>query len=248
MTPILVLDEVDSTNEEARRRYSSGERGPVWIVARHQSAGRGRRGRAWTSGIGNLYASGMYPLEVSAAKAATLSFVAALAVADLCDAFVDPETVKLKWPNDVLVNDAKISGILLESARGGEGRLEIAVGVGVNLAEFPTDADRPATSIKANLALGHSAPPTIEVAARILADAFDARLAVWREAGFPGIRDAWLARAIGVGGAVEARLPSETIKGRWAGLGPDGALMVDLSDGTTRAISAADVFFTPNPS
>ena len=114
-TAHVILDETDSTNAEARRRAGAGERGPLWIAARRQSAGRGRRGRSWEGGQGNLYATLLLTTDRPAAEAAQLSFVAALAVCDLARAYVDPAKARVKWPNDLMIGDAKAAGILLES-------------------------------------------------------------------------------------------------------------------------------------
>src|SRR5580704_7144913 len=110
-SPVVAFDEVDSTNAEARRRAEAGEAGPLWITAKRQSAGRGRRGRAWETGAGNLAATLLMVTDRAPAEAAQVSFVAALAVADLASAYVPTERVKLKWPNDVMVSGRKLAGI-----------------------------------------------------------------------------------------------------------------------------------------
>ncbi|MFW6413335.1 MAG: biotin--[acetyl-CoA-carboxylase] ligase [Oceanicaulis sp.] len=235
---VELFDELDSTNEEAKRRAASGERGPVWIVARRQTAGRGRRGRAWTSTDGNLFATGLYRLNARAAETANLSFAAALAVGDLAASVVDPGLVKLKWPNDVLVDGKKVSGILLESGAHPEGGLWLAVGIGVNLAAHPDDSERPATDLSV-----HGARLSPEDAVRTLAARFDHWTSKWAASGFAPLREAWLARAHGLGERCTVRLDAETIEGVFADLAPDGALRLDLPGGGRRFISAGDVFF-----
>ncbi len=238
MTPAVWFDAIDSTNAEARRRAEGGETGPLWIAARRQTAGRGRRGRAWETPTGNLAATFLTETEKPPAEAAQLSFVAALAVADLLSAHVDPGRVRLKWPNDPLLDGLKVSGILVESGPL-PGGLWLACGVGVNLAHAPVAADRPAT------ALGdHAAPPTPEQALTALAAAFAHWCGVWSGEGFAPIRDAWTARAIGLGGACEARLGSETVFGVAEALEADGALRLRLPTGDVRRITAGDVFFS----
>ena len=119
LIPILRFDEIDSTNAEGRRRADAGEIGPLWITAARQTAGRGRRGRAWETGSGNLAATLLLTLDKSPAEAALISFVTALAIADLTTTYVPPSLVTLKWPNDVMVAGRKVSGVLIESGKVG---------------------------------------------------------------------------------------------------------------------------------
>ena len=235
---IEIFDALDSTNEEAKRRALDGEAGPLWIVARAQSAGRGRRGRSWTSAEGNLFTTGLFRLDTAPARAAQLSFSAALAVADMASEQIGPEHVRLKWPNDVLVEGRKLAGILLESGSLSSGGLWLAVGIGVNLAHHPEDSERPATDLAQ-----HGASVTPEKAVERLADRFEHWRAVWAEQGFAAIRQAWLARAWGLGEPCTARLSDETVEGVFADLADDGTLRLDLPDGARRFISAGDVFF-----
>lgn len=237
---------VDSTNEEARRLGDDGVPGPVWITAESQTAGRGRRGRAWVSPTGNFMGTLFLRPRVGARKAAELSFVAALAVHDAVDALLTPALrggLKLKWPNDLLHDGRKLAGILLESSGVAGGELAwLAIGIGINLAQYPENVEFPATSLAA---LGCT-DVTPERALEQLAAAFDSRIRQWREArGFDAIREAWLARAMGLGGAIAVRLADETFEGVFSGLAPDGALEVRLASGELRLVSAGDVFFRP---
>jgi BirA family biotin operon repressor/biotin-[acetyl-CoA-carboxylase] ligase len=236
------LETASSTNAEVRARAEAGTRGPLWIAARRQTAGRGRRGRAWQGLDGNLFATGLYTLGCEPARAAELSFAAALAVAEVCDrALGDPARTLVKWPNDVLVEGRKIAGILLESGAAPGGGLWLAVGIGINLAAAPGDAERPATSLAAQGAIIER-----ETALDQLVDAFERQRQRWLRDGFGPLRDHWLARAYGLGLRCEARLANETLSGVFADLGPDGALRLDLDGGGRRYISAGDVFF-PDP-
>lgn len=235
---IETFEALDSTNEEAKRRAINGETGPLWIVARSQTAGRGRRGRPWTSGDGNLFTTGLYRLDASPARAAQLSFAAALAVGDLAASLIEPERVRLKWPNDVLVEGRKLSGILLESGAHREGGLWLAVGIGVNLAHHPDDAERPATDLAS-----HGGLISPDEAIQLLSQRFDHWRTVWANEGFAPIREAWLSRAWGLGERCTARLEGETLEGVFADLAEDGALRLDLNDGRRRLVSAGDVFF-----
>lgn len=241
--PVRLLEETDSTNAEARRLAEAGESGPLWIVARRQTAGRGRRGRDWVSDTGNLAATLLTTMRKSPAEAAQLTFVAALAVADLVDSYAPPSLVSIKWPNDVLLAGQKVSGVLIESGAHANGTLWLAVGIGVNLCRAPIGLERPATAIVDHLRGDVTATPTVEVAARRLAEAFAVWLDRWETLGFQPVLDAWVARAPGLNGPAVARLGHETVTGVAEGVAPDGALKLRLADGSLRLISAGDVFF-----
>ena len=241
--PILILDDVDSTNAEARRRAEVGQTGPLWIVARRQSAGRGRRGREWVSETGNLYATLLTTTSKGPAEAAQVTFVAALAVHDLLCSFVPEPLVTIKWPNDVMIEADKVSGILVESGAHETGGLWLAVGIGVNLAEAPGGTERPATAIGGHLKGDISAVPTLEVAAEVLARQFAVWMDRWETLGFPTVLAAWAARCRGLDKPCTARLGHETISGVADGVEADGALRLKLPDGSVRLISAGDVFF-----
>jgi BirA family biotin operon repressor/biotin-[acetyl-CoA-carboxylase] ligase len=241
---LLTLDQTDSTNEEARRRAAAGEPGPLWIMARRQTAARGRRGRAWQAPEGNLSATCLLRPPVPPATAALMSFAACLAVAETFDALAPGAEVALKWPNDALLNGRKAAGVLLESAGAGPRLDWLAVGVGLNLAHHPdagpeVGADAwPATSVAAECGLA----PAPEDALRRLAAAF----AAWSDRllaqGFAPLRAAWLARAARLGQPVVARLPRETVAGVFTDLDADGALVLSQG-GAARRIQAADVYF-----
>ncbi len=241
--PVLILDETDSTNAEARRRAEAGETGPLWITARRQTAGRGRRGRKWESESGNLASTLLLLTRKSPAEAAQLTFAASLAVADLLDCYVPPALVTIKWPNDVLLDGRKTSGILIESGPAPSGGLWLAVGIGVNLNQTPGDTERPATCIAEHLSQGVASPPTVDEAAKVLAETFGVWLDRWTTLGFQPILDAWTARTPGLHGPCTARLTNETLTGTADGVEADGSLRLKLPDGSLRVISAGDVFF-----
>ncbi|GLS00377.1 biotin--[acetyl-CoA-carboxylase] ligase [Brevundimonas denitrificans] len=241
--PILLLDQTDSTNADARRRADAGETGPLWIVARRQTEGRGRRGRQWESQDGNLFSTLLQLTRKSPAEAAQVTFVAALAIADLLDAYAPPSLVTIKWPNDVMLAGQKASGVLVESGAHESGGLWLAVGIGVNLAHAPEGTERPATALVHHLRGDVTAPPTVEAAAAKLAEAFDVWMTRWETLGFQPILDAWRARTVGLDGPAVARLGRETVEGTAEGVASDGALKLRLADGSLRLISAGDVFF-----
>lgn len=237
---IETVDEIDSTNAEARRRAERGEVGPLWITAARQTAGRGRRGRNWETGAGNLAATLLTRTVKPPAEAAQVSFVAALATADLAAAYVPPRLVSLKWPNDPLIDGWKTAGVLVESGPHPSGGLWLAVGIGVNLASPPELADRPATAFARHM---RSAPPSPAEALGVLAGRFEHWRALWEHEGFAPIAAAWTARAHGLGAPCTARLPNESVSGVAEGLDPDGALRLRTAAGEVRRITAGEVFF-----
>jgi BirA family biotin operon repressor/biotin-[acetyl-CoA-carboxylase] ligase len=232
----LILDEVDSTNEEARRR-APGTR-PLWIAARRQTAGRGRQGRGWASPVGNLAATLLIGRDEAPGALATLSFHASLALADLFEQFAPEAEIATKWPNDALLNGRKAGGILLENfGPGGGHKANLAIGVGINLAHHPDPGETrwPPTSLLAET--GHA--PDFETALEVLAD----RLDHWLGAGdFAAIRARWLARTAHLGGTIEARLPQETVRGVFEDVDADGTLVLRTREGRRR-IAAADIHF-----
>jgi BirA family biotin operon repressor/biotin-[acetyl-CoA-carboxylase] ligase len=238
--PIEAYDVLDSTNAEARRRAEAGDAGPVWITARVQTAGRGRRGRSWTTGEGNLAATLLTASAKPPAEAAQVSFVAALAAADLAETCLGAGAATLKWPNDLMVHGQKAAGVLVESGPSSGGRLWLAVGIGVNLARAPSDVERPATAFADHMAGPAPAPAD---ALEILAMAFERWRSVWDADGFAPIAAAWTERAHGLGQRCEARLASGVVAGVAEGLDPDGALRLRLDGGRLARITAGDVFF-----
>lgn len=222
-------EELDSTNSEARRLAEAGVAGPVWITADRQTAGRGRRGRAWDTASGNLAAT---LLLTPPANFAQLSFVAALAVADTALEFAPHAAITVKWPNDVLADGKKLAGILLESGQGW-----LAVGIGINLATYPEGTEFPATALAQ-----FATPPSRDDALTVLAARFAYWYARWMEDGFESVRAAWLARAGGLGLPIRARLPHEERHGVFEGIDASGALLLN-EQGVVRPIAAGEVFF-----
>ena len=234
---MVQFEELDSTNSEAGRRAQAGEQGPVWISAARQSTGRGRRGRAWENGQGNLAATLLLRPQGQPSIIGQLSFVAALAVADMAQHFAPDAAIQVKWPNDVLGNGRKLAGILLESGEGPSGRW-LAIGIGVNLASFPPRTEFPATAL-AELGIAALSP---EDALTVLAARFAHWYDVWMSEGFGTVRAAWLARAGGLGKPIRARLPNQTHEGVFEGIDAAGALLLN-EQGQIRAIAAGEVFF-----
>lgn len=245
---LRAFDEIDSTNEEARRLAKSGEAGPIWILAGRQLQGRGRRGREWVSPVGNLMTTLFFRPNVTAVEGGQLSFVAALAVADAISALAPGAPLSFKWPNDVFLDGRKVAGILLESASvPGTSKLDwLAVGIGINLVLHPATLPQgslPPTSLEAAGAKGI----TPNAALWELSKGWSRRYDEWRKAGFAATRRDWLLKAVGLGAQIQVRLPSETIDGVFAGLDDTGALELRLASGLTRAIAAGEVFFPASP-
>jgi len=244
--PVLRFDQLDSTNAEARRRAEAGEGGPLWVTTPTQTAGRGRRGRAWSGHPGNLAATLLMTTERAPAEAAMVSFVSALAAQDVLATYAAPGLVRLKWPNDVLVAAEKAAGLLIESGASQTGGLWLAVGIGLNLAWSPDDTERPATALVDHLAGDRKGVPTPDEALAALDRAMQARLGQWDSEGPASILADWSERASGVPGPCTARLGHETVTGWAEGLAADGALRLRLPTGELRLISAGDVFFGVN--
>jgi BirA family biotin operon repressor/biotin-[acetyl-CoA-carboxylase] ligase len=237
---LIAFDEIDSTNAEARRRADAGAAEGTLIVARRQSAGRGRRGREWVSPDGNLYMSLILRPDQALESAANLSFVAAVAMAEALAGLVPPMVaISLKWPNDVLIHGHKCAGLLLESAARTPGTLDwLVVGIGVNVSSHPDDVPYPATDLAHEGAVDVTPEAVVEAFARHFLRWSDR----WVDEGFTPVRAAWLAMAHGLGEAIDVRLEEETIHGVFKGLDDDGTLLVTLEDGGTRRVVAGDVF------
>jgi BirA family biotin operon repressor/biotin-[acetyl-CoA-carboxylase] ligase len=228
--PFTHLPEVGSTNDWLLARTDTLPDGH-WVIADRQTAGRGRRGRVWNDGTGNFMGSVLVKAEGPVQQ---LSFVAALALHDALAALSgQPSRLALKWPNDLLLDGRKCAGILLE--RQGAA---LVIGIGVNLAHHPDIAERPATS----LAAAGLPVPTPAALLDELAAAFSQWRGIWAARGFAAVREAWLARAAGIGGRIVARLGNEAPEGVFSGIADDGALLMRLDDGAVRVIHAGEVF------
>ncbi|KKC24463.1 biotin--protein ligase [Sphingomonas sp. SRS2] len=205
----------------------------TWLRADAQAGGRGRQGRSWVSPPGNLYASTLVRRMAGDPAAPSLALVAAVALDALLQGWLSPDRLMIKWPNDLLADGAKISGILLEGVDDA-----VVVGIGVNLAHHPKEIDRPATSLAA---LGLSAPDPGDFAEE-LAASFAAWLARWRGEGLGVVLARWQARAHPRGTALSARAADGALDGLYEGLDGHGALRLKTSDGQVHLVHAGDVF------
>ena len=226
-----------STNAEALALARAGERGPLWITAGSQTAGRGRRGNAWVSAPGNLYATLLLTEPAPPERAPQLSFVAALALHDAVAASAPQlgPMLALKWPNDLLLGPAKLAGILIEGES--EPAFAVAIGIGVNCTIHPSDTAYPATDLKSAGAL-----VTPDRLFSALSVSMQQRLEQWRRGeGFAEIRADWLKRAAGLGQDIRVRLPEREFSGRFEGLDAAGRLLVAGPAGVT-VVTAGEVF------
>lgn len=239
----VVLPTVDSTNAEASR-LAPHVAGPVWILAHEQTAGRGRRARAWSSPRGNFYATLLlHPVEPPE-QVALRSFAAALALRDAFVALTGlPQSFALKWPNDVLLNGGKVAGILLESAGGRAGVAHLAIGIGVNLISAPDPASVEVGAVPPVSVLSETGLRiTPEAFLDALAPAYDRWEQVFTTQGFAPLREAWLSHAARLGETIRARTGTETREGVFQTIDATGALILRQTAGPV-AIPAAEVFF-----
>ena len=234
--PVYWYDEIDSTSEEAKRRARAGETSPGCIAARQQLAGRGRLGRSWVSPAGNLFVTVLFPEPGGLVIASRIPFAAALAVRDACASAVPGIRAKLKWPNDVRVDGAKICGILTETGET-NGVTWIALGIGINVQDAPQVSEQSSTSLRRE-----GAPPAL-MPEHVLEDLrlnLDQRVAQAR-IDFEGLLEDWLRFAEGLGQSVEAGPKDKRVSGIFEGLAPDGGLNLRLPDGSRQTIRAGDV-------
>jgi BirA family biotin operon repressor/biotin-[acetyl-CoA-carboxylase] ligase len=236
---LICYDAVGSTNDEAKCLAREGAADGTVVWALEQTAGRGRRGRTWVSPRGNLYASLILRPDCPAHQAAQLGFVAALAICDALGAML-PQLGGLayKWPNDVLVNGRKISGILLESEMTALDKLTfLIVGVGTNLTASPQGTAFPATSV------AEECDGAVVPAAMLeeFSGHFESWKKCWQTEGFAPVRAAWLKAATFRGEPICVHLEAATLHGRFLDLDEQGALLLE-ADGEHRRISAGEIF------
>jgi BirA family transcriptional regulator, biotin operon repressor / biotin---[acetyl-CoA-carboxylase] ligase len=246
---LAAFDQVGSTNTEAMAHARDGERGSIWFVTTEQTAGKGRRQRAWIAPRGNLASSVLEIIDVPPATAATLGFAAGLAIAsalqqvsieaNLRRAGSDPLKFLLKWPNDVLVEKQKLVGISLEAEAVAGNRLAVVVGIGTNVVAAPTGTPTPAVSLAAlGVHIG------AEELFAVLSDAWVEFRGIWDNGrGFGEIRRLWLARAAGLGEPVAIQTGAATIAGTFDTIDETGCLIVRTTEGKHLPIAAGEVYF-----
>ncbi len=236
------LDCVDSTNEEARRRAIAGDPGRLWIVAGEQSAGRGRKGRSWVSPKGNLHASALLIDPCPQRRSPQLGFVAGVALVRATED-LGASRARLKWPNDLVIGSAKCAGLLVEGRALPDLRVACVVGIGVNCAHAPDGVGYPTAALQRDNGAAIGAADLFQR----LAARFDEALDLWAQGeGFPAIRDAWIARAAGIGTIVRIDTAAGRREGAFEGLDADGRLLFRGAGGL-EAIEAADLWISPAP-
>jgi BirA family biotin operon repressor/biotin-[acetyl-CoA-carboxylase] ligase len=236
----IILEEAGSTNTEAFKRAAAGAAGPLWIMARRQTQGRGRSGRQWSSEPGNLYASLLQRLACPQAVVHQLSLLAGVAVAEAIVGAVGRrmDGLRLKWPNDVLIGEGKCAGILPESQWGAATpEVVVVIGIGINLLSHPSALGRAATDLAA-----HGLAITPEAMLEALAEAVRRWLGIWDGGrGFAQVRSAWLAFAGPVGESLTVDTGRERIAGTFLGLDQGGALVMLDNKGVERKLTFGDV-------
>lgn len=236
----IALDETGSTNSHALSLARAGEPAPFWVTARRQLEGRGRRGRAWASETGNLYASHLSVEPAPLADISKLPLVACVAVADAVAALVPhPDRVSVKWPNDVMIDGRKTVGILLESERLGDGTMALVIGCGLNVRHAPDDVPYGVTCLARE---GSAAD--VEAAFGALSEAMETTLRSFdRGAGFASIRRRWLSLCAGVGRPCRVNLADRSVDGRFEELDADGRLVLQTETGQRLVVAAGDLFY-----
>jgi BirA family transcriptional regulator, biotin operon repressor / biotin---[acetyl-CoA-carboxylase] ligase len=260
---LLALATVGSTNEEALTRAREGERGPLWITALAQTAGRGRRGRSWNSPPGNLYASLLLADPSPLERAPELAFVAVLALRDaiIAEAPTLAPHLRFKWPNDLLLKGDKCGGILLEGEVQPGKSVTVVIGIGVNCAHHPPTPSAPvfdhtkpprahavpfgeqAVVFPATDLRAHGADITPAQLFHRLSASMCLRLAQWdRGRGLSAILGGWLSAVCGLGEDIRVRNGGSEKTGRFVGLDQAGRLVLERPGGELEKISAGDVF------
>ncbi|UDF29926.1 UNVERIFIED_ORG: biotin--[acetyl-CoA-carboxylase] ligase [Roseateles sp. XES5] len=235
------LTDVGSTNTECLERARKGALSGLWITADRQTGGRGRRGRAWFSEPGNLYASLLLIDAAPMERLGSLPLAVAVAVQDAVSRVMplDGAEVLVKWPNDILIERRKVCGILIEGETLPDGRHALVIGIGINVAVAPDAGLYPVATLR-DFAV--SASPD-ELFAHLFQSMAET-LSLWhRGRGIAAIMERWKAVAGGVGENITVNLPDRSISGRFAGIDDTGLLKLETDDGGTRLIAAGDVFF-----
>jgi BirA family biotin operon repressor/biotin-[acetyl-CoA-carboxylase] ligase len=240
---LKIVEVLPSTSDLCRTLAEAGEPDGLAVLARRQTQGRGSRGRAWQSPVGNLSLSVLLRPKERARDAGQWALLAAVALAETIAGYLpDAGALSLKWPNDVLLGGRKLAGVLVDATLDEQGGLRTAIiGMGVNLAVAPDLPDRPTTCLAAFVA-----PPEPEAFAAILLE----RLAHWRlvrlTEGFAPVRAAWLRHAQAPGSPMSIKIGDEILGGVYAGLGEDGSLLLQAG-GRVRAFSTGEVLLGQAP-
>ncbi len=235
------LTDVSSTNTECLERARKGALSGLWVTAVRQTGGRGRRGRAWFSEPGNLYASLMLIDAAPMDRLGSLPLAVAVAVQDAISRVMplDAPAVLIKWPNDILIERLKVCGILVEGEMLPDGRHALVIGIGINVAVAPEVGLYPVATLRE---FGVAASPE-ELFAHLFQSMAET-LSLWNGGqGIALIIERWKQVAGGIGENITVNLPDRSISGRFAGIDDTGLLKLETDDGGTHLIAAGDVFF-----
>lgn len=237
------FDTLPSTQDVAKARAREGAEEGLVIQAFQQSAGKGRHGNQWDSPAGNLYMSVLLRPDCPADQAGQLSFVVAVALSAAMDDFIDEGHSKtLKWPNDILINNLKCAGILLESELTSKGRVEsLIVGIGVNLLA-PPPASAGAGFNRIGLQQVTDKKVEIHLFRGCVLEQLDKYYVRWKEDGFAAIRNLWLAQAHGLNQEIEVRFADKKLHGVFKNIDKNGALQLK-SGSEILTINSGDVYF-----
>ena len=228
---------LDSTNMEAARIAKRSSFDNQWIVAEQQKVGKGRLGRSWISPKGNLYATALFSEPQGLQVAARVPFIASIAVADTIIAFCPKADVKLKWPNDVFVGMSKICGVLVETGRSANVTLWVACGIGINVNVVPYSVNQPVTRM---LDWYDRTKIDIEAVLIKLKEHFEQRLRQ-SKSNFQKILATWRSMAMGLNQKITVEVGNIQVEGIFKDIENDGALRLELHDGTSQIIRAGDV-------
>lgn len=237
---IQTYQEVESTQDMIHEAAAQGLEEGVVVQSMIQLGGKGRRGNEWVSPVGNLYLSLLLRPECLVQEAGQISFVIAVAASAMLDDYIDTDKHKktLKWPNDILIDGLKLSGILLESGMIGSNLDYIVVGMGMNIFAKPELATCLNDVAKEPIYINKVRDNFLEK----LEHFYD----LWQKKGFAPILELWLNKAHGLGEPITARLPNAEFKGRFKTVQDDGAVVLEMPDGSDKIIHAADVYFGEN--
>lgn len=238
---IFDFDELGSTNDMARQLLENGNCAPFWVISNKQTSGRGRRGKIWQSINGNLFTSGIYEFDNEIKNLPILSFVAAIALKRCFANLIDNKNIFLKWPNDIFINEKKISGILLEHHRYNN-KSYVIFGIGVNLVYSPKNIDQETTCLFENIFDVGKMPNNKEFL-NFLIEQFNAVLFEFNAYGFEKIRHEWLSNAYKIGKEISAKIGEKEITGIFETINELGELIIIDKDKTKHIVNSGEVFF-----
>lgn len=230
---------VGSTNDEVKLLLTQGAAEGTVVRAQRQTAGRGRRGRPWISEPGNLYCSLLLTPRCPLTQANQLSFVMAVAVGQTILPFLtSPEVLSYKWPNDLLLQKAKVAGILIETeSERGQLTEACVVGIGININVVPDHPVYLVTALNQHTELNLIQ----DVLFSALLDQIKHYYDVWQQEGFAPIREAWKKRAHGLGQNMIVRIGNQEMSGQFVDISPEGELLLKKQDGSISALMSAEI-------